>query len=268
MKTGETFKDIYSKTGVLLLAKGQKITGDYLAKLHQSDYIEKSVYEELRTQLALSNCKERMSAKFAYLNDAVTDSSNEMVSQMLFSSREKTWWRYVSALSNYVDWVYEHSIDVALISLIIANRMNLPKQEQTHLCAGAFLHDIGKILIPKKIIQKPGSLTAQEMLIVKRHCELGRDLLEDSDLPDGCLDMALQHHERLDGSGYPFGITSNKISDYAKIVMVADVLDAITSYRPYKKQIGTIDFALRELKNGKEQFDQRIVDLLFNIGKA
>ena len=88
--------------------------------------------------------------------------------------------------------------------------------------------------------------------------------MKDSGLPPRSLEIVLQHHERLDGSGYPYGLFEEQISPFAKIVMVADVLDAITSYRPYKG-IGSMNTALQELKESGPKYDQKVVNMLINL---
>ncbi len=261
MITGIVRKNIYSKSGILLLAKGQELTEEDLERLRRIEIIEASTLAELDQQMAMSWNKEKLKAKFTPIDYTYIEKSNETVGDILFRSTGQPWKVFLHSLSKYVDWVYVHSVDVALISGIIASRLNFSAQEQQEICLGALLHDVGKLLIPKEIIQKPGSLTEQEMSIIRKHCELGRDLLKDAGLPPRSLEIVLQHHERLDGSGYPYGLPEDRISDYAKIVMVADVLDAITSYRPYKEP-GSMNTALRELKESGPKYDQKIVNML------
>lgn len=264
MRTGIAVSDIYSKYGALLLSKGQKFTDEALIELQRNNIIEKSTYEMLHNNLILTNCIKNSKTQFCHLDYNIINNVNEMVTNMLLESHKSHWWEFVKMLSNYIDWVYEHSINVALISLIIAVKLNYSAQEQMKICMGALFHDIGKLLIPKNIIQKPSSLTEEEMSIVKQHCKLGYDILRNSDLPDCCNDIVLQHHERLDGSGYPYGLSKNQITEYAKIVMVADVLDAITSYRPYK-QSETMGTAIQDLKKYSDKYDQKIVGILLDL---
>lgn len=263
MITGIVKKNIYTKGGILLLAKGQELTEEDLERLRRIEIVEASTLAELDQQMAMSWNKEKLKAKFTPIDYTFIEKSNETVGDILFQSSGKPWQTFLHSLGMYADWVYVHSIDVALISGIIAGRMNYSEQEQQEICLGALLHDVGKLLVPKEIIQKPGSLTEEEMSLVRKHSEYGRDLLKDVGLPPRSLEIVLQHHERLDGSGYPYGLSEDQISDYAKIVMVADVLDAITSYRPYK-EVGSMNTALRELKGSEGKYDQRIVNMLID----
>ena len=97
---------------------------------------------------------------------------------------------------------------------------------------GALLHDIGKLLVPKSILEKKEPLSDIEMSFIIQHCELGVSSLEGFEFPEEYTDIVLQHHERLDGSGYPNGLKGDEISQNAKIVMIADVADSITSFCP------------------------------------
>ena len=167
----------------------------------------------------------------------------------------------MNALANYVEWVYEHSIDVALISAIIGMQFHLSKDCLWALCLGALLHDVGKLLIPKDIIEKRGPLTDDEWFLVHQHCELGIMSLKPYGLQSDSLHIVLMHHERLDGSGYPAGLKGSEIHPMAQIVMVADALDAATSYRPYK-EMQSMEAAIKELKNSRSQYSSKIVKIV------
>ena len=163
------------------------------------------------------------------------EEANRILSDIIFESKTKPWWIHVNALSNYVDWLYSHSINVATISLMIASELEYREEEMMNLGVAALLHDVGMLLVPKAILQKEAPLTETEMELVKQHCELGLSSLAGFDLPKEYMDVVLQHHERMDGSGYPKKLKGEVISYNARIVMVADAVDGITSSRPYKK---------------------------------
>lgn len=241
--------DIYNADGVLLIAKGQQLTDEVVGRL-QRLCIEKAMQSE---QLAQSRLQEFKNIYLRHKN-AEFNTVSQIVSEEIFSSKSRPWWVSINALSNYVDWVYTHSIDVALISLTIANQLKCSRAKMHEICLGALLHDIGKMLIPKHIIEKPGKLSEQEKVLVRQHCELGGCIVKGFGLPKSCTDIILQHHERLDGSGYPYGLTENQISGEAKIVMIADVLDAMTSYRPYKPA-KAMNAAIDDLMHQPEKLD-------------
>jgi HD-GYP domain-containing protein (c-di-GMP phosphodiesterase class II) len=100
------------------------------------------------------------------------------------------------------------------------------------------IHDIGKISVPAEILNRPGILSEIEMTLIRMHPEIGYDMLKDADLPYPIAEIVMQHHERLDGSGYPKGLKGDEILAEAKILAVADVVEAISSHRPYRPALG------------------------------
>lgn len=135
------------------------------------------------------------------------------------------------------DSIYAHSMNVGLISGIFGKWLKLPREEIQLLVLAGLLHDVGKAKIPPEVLNKPGKYTDEEFALVKSHPQLSYDLL--SVYPDNFLDprvklAALQHHERLDGSGYPQGLKGGEIDDFAMIIAIADVYDAMTAARSYR----------------------------------
>lgn len=127
-----------------------------------------------------------------------------------------------------------HSERVAEISLLLARQMDLPLREQTRIHIGAHLHDIGKIGIPDAILDKPGRLTPAEFAVIKKHPEIGGQIVNKARWFQSVVDIVRNHHERYDGGGYPDKLRKNEISLAARIVAVADAFDAMTSPRPYR----------------------------------
>ena len=137
-------------------------------------------------------------------------------------------------MREYDDATYIHCMNVALICNVFARWLRLSEEEIQNATISGLLHDIGKTQIPDSIIKKPGKLTDDEYNTIKRHPQEGYMMLKSSSLPDGIRNAVLMHHERCDGTGYPLGLTGDKIGDYAKIVSIADVYDAMTSARVYR----------------------------------
>lgn len=136
------------------------------------------------------------------------------------------------------DYLYHHSVDVGVISGTLALWIKRPFHEIEEIILGGLLHDVGKALIPLKVLNKPGALTEEELTLVKFHSIRGYKFLkESSDLSRNILLCALQHHERMDGTGYPLAVNGDKIHPYAKIVAIADVFDAMTSLRGYGRRV-------------------------------
>ena len=145
-------------------------------------------------------------------------------------------------MSHSEDYLYHHSVDVGIISGCIGLWMGQTVQELEETILGALLHDAGKALIPLKVLNKPASLTEEEMNLVRFHSVRGYKFLKEyGNLPPKVLLCALQHHERIDGSGYPMAVQGDKIHPYAKIVAVADVFDAMTSARKYGRRVTTYE---------------------------
>ena len=137
-------------------------------------------------------------------------------------------------MREYDDATYIHCMNVALICNVFARWLRLSEEEIQNATISGLLHDIGKTQIPDSIIKKPGKLTDDEYNTIKRHPQEGYIMLKSSSLPDGIRNAVLMHHERCDGTGYPLGLTGDKIGNYAKIVSIADVYDAMTSARVYR----------------------------------
>jgi putative two-component system response regulator len=158
-----------------------------------------------------------------------------------------------------------HQDRVARIAVAIAREMGLDEERIEGLRIGAQIHDIGKICVPGEILHRPGKLTAAEFALIKAHPETGYDIVKDVDFPWPVGRMLLEHHERLDGSGYPAGLRGDEILLEARIIAVADVVEAMTSHRPYRPALG-LDLALAEitLKRGTH-FDAQVVDACLRV---
>ncbi|PKG23599.1 HD-GYP domain-containing protein [Niallia nealsonii] len=136
----------------------------------------------------------------------------------------------------YDNYIFSHSLNVTIYSLALGIELKLSRKELEILGLGAILHDVGKMDIPLDILMKPGKLTQEEYEIIKWHAETGFQMLRKvHTMPLLVAHCAYQHHERLNGSGYPRGITGDTIHLYGKIIAVADVFDAITSNRVYRQ---------------------------------
>jgi PAS domain S-box-containing protein/putative nucleotidyltransferase with HDIG domain len=140
-----------------------------------------------------------------------------------------------------------HQNKVADLSVAIGRELGLDEERLEGLRLGAMIHDIGKIYVPAEILNRPGRLSKAEFEIIQSHSEVGFDIIKDVQFPWPVADMVLHHHERMDGSGYPHGLKGEKIILEARILAVADVVEAITSHRPYRPAVG-LDKALDEIE--------------------
>lgn len=158
-----------------------------------------------------------------------------------------------------------HQERVALLAGAIAAEMGMPPEQVEGIRLGGIIHDIGKIYIPAEILNRPGRLTVTEYAIIKSHPEVGHDIMKDVSFPWPVQEMILQHHERLDGSGYPRGLRDGEILLEARIIAVADVVEAISSHRPYRPSLG-IDAAVEEMSQGRGTlYDPEVVDVCLKL---
>lgn len=161
----------------------------------------------------------------------------------------------------YDNYIFTHSMNVTLYSLAIGMELKLTQKQMETLGLGAILHDVGKMLVPVEILMKPGRLTKEEFEEIKKHSEAGFQIIRGvQTVPLLVAHCAYQHHERLDGSGYPRGLTGDDIHYFGKIIAVADVFDAVTSNRVYRSAMLPHE-GLEILYSGSGvQFDMKIVE--------
>ncbi len=149
---------------------------------------------------------------------------------------------------------------MAALARAIAQEMGLPDDEIRGLYLAATIHDLGKIHIPAEILSKPTRLRPVEFDLIKTHSQTGYDIIKDAQFPWPIAQMVLQHHERLDGSGYPQHLKDEQMLSEAKILAVADVVEAMSSDRPYRPGLG-LDAALEEItKQRGVLYDPLVVD--------
>ena len=159
----------------------------------------------------------------------------------------------------------QHSLRVSQYSALIAEALGMPPEECEDVRRTALMHDIGKIGIPDRILNKPGRLTDEEYAIMKSHVTLGADILKDFTLIDHVVEGARYHHERYDGRGYPSGLKGEEIPLFGRIIGVADAFDAMTANRVYRKQMD-FDYVLNEMRKGRgTQFDPHITDVFLQL---
>ena len=151
------------------------------------------------------------------------------------------------------------------LACAIAREMGLPEERIEVLRLAAFVHDIGKIGVPADLLTKPGALTAIEMSLIKVHCQAGFEILNTIDFPWPLAEMVLQHHERVNGSGYPLGLKGPMIRLEARIMAVADVVEAMSSHRPYRPAL-ELSATLEEIsKNRGVLYDGEVVDACLRL---
>jgi PAS domain S-box-containing protein len=151
-------------------------------------------------------------------------------------------------------YTHGHQERVAMVSRAIAEEMGLPEAGVQAVEMAALVHDVGKLSVPAEILNRPGMLTDVEFGLIKTHSDRGHAILGGVDSPWPLADVVLQHHERMDGSGYPQGLKGEEIILPARIVAIADVVEAMASHRPYRAALG-LDVAVTEVRNHPEKYD-------------
>jgi len=158
-----------------------------------------------------------------------------------------------------------HQHRVADLATAIAREMGLSAERIEGIRLGSMIHDIGKIYVPAEILNRPGRITDNEFEIIKTHPLVGKDILQDLTFPWPIEEMIFQHHERIDGTGYPQGLTGDAIALEARIISVADVIEAISSHRPYRPALG-IELGIEAIKDGRGTiFDAAVADACLRL---
>ncbi len=284
MKLG---KPILNDNGKILLAKGVELIDRLIPKLKKYNvstiYIEdevsegieivESIPEALRVE-ALHTITEGFQA-LTDLNQSNSNLQGMMKSSRAIRSFQKVFKDIVASLTDnqhalnllattkvHENYVFNHSLNVSIYACQLALENGLPLKNVEEIGMGAMLHDLGKVHVPLELLNKQGELTNEENAIFKQHCEKGFEVLRKiHEIPLTVAHCAFQHHERVDGTGYPRGLKGDEIHKYAKIVSVADVFDTVTNPRAFKPAVLPHQ-ALEILYAGSDtQFDTHQVNL-------
>ncbi len=162
-------------------------------------------------------------------------------------------------LREYDDATYTHCINVALMSNILAQWLKFSPEEKELATQAGLLHDVGKMMIPDSIIKKPSKLTANEYETIKKHPQIGYEVVAELELSNHVKNSVLMHHERCDGTGYPHGLMGPQIDKYAKLVAIVDVYDAMTSSRYYRNALCPFVAIETFEENGFEKYEPEMI---------
>jgi len=205
------------------------------------------------------------------------DLSAQVAEQSRFLRESERQYRYmfeqtIQAISRLMDqrdpYTAGHQCRVASLAVALAEQLGWSDDRLLGLRLGAQIHDIGKIRVPAEILNRPGKLTDIEYQMLRSHCVVGREIVEGISFPWPIAEMVMQHHERMDGSGYPAGLVGDEILLEARILAVADVVEAMASHRPYRAALG-MDAAMAEIRRGRgSSYDAEIVDICCRLHAA
>ncbi|MFZ5569071.1 MAG: HD-GYP domain-containing protein [Thermodesulfobacteriota bacterium] len=223
---------------------------DYITK----PFLTEEVQARVRTHLALKAMHEELAAQNIDLEKKVADKTAEIQAMLAATIT------VISLMAETRDpYTAGHQQRVAVLATAIAKRMGLSAEIVRTTELAGILHDIGKIRIPTALINRPGELLKTERELIKIHPRVGYDLLKTIPFQLPVADVVLQHHEHLDGSGYPAGLAGDQIRLESRIITVADVTEAQSSYRPYRPALG-LEVALAELsENSGKYYDPEVV---------
>lgn len=224
---------------------------DFVTKPYQRD----ELLARVRTHLELNHLRNHLEELVEERTTELLESEKKLKTNLLDS---------IATLAAIVEmrdpYTAGHQRRVAELAVAIAKTLQLPAEQVEGIHLASVVHDIGKIRVPAEILNKPGRLTRLEFELIKEHAQNGYEILKTIDFPWPIAQIVWQHHERLDGSGYPRALVSEQILLEAKILVVADVVESMISHRPYRAALG-LDAALEEITINKGKlFDTLIVD--------
>ncbi len=257
---------IRKSTGTKLEEKPHLISEAFEIKKDKESLSEiKKTYEDmvLHLMLIMDEIKDGKSVavgKVSSLAEIITDllraDSNMLLSLV----------HIFSYLGKQEDFLYAHSVNTSILATNLGLAHGYGRTELINLCMAALVHDIGYLKIPKDIINKPAKLTREEFDQVKKHTVYGVELLNKIEgILESASEVVHQHHEKVDGSGYPNGKRGDEISDYAKIVAIAEVYEAITHPRPYRKEKIIPYQAVKTIvQREKDSFEPELVKVFLN----
>ncbi|WP_227937384.1 HD-GYP domain-containing protein [Alkalihalobacillus deserti] len=275
-------KPIYNDNGQVLLFQGAELTDRVLNRLSQLGFtfiyvqdertddidIENVVREETKRKAVKTIKKEfqvianDLNLKKTFNGDHLSKDFSKVIKAILSDIKENE--NALTILSDmfvYDSYIFTHSLNVTVYTLGLAVELGFNDKQMMDIGMGALLHDVGKMAIPVEVLNKPGRLNDEEFSIIQTHAKAGFDMLRNApNLSLLTAHCAYQHHERLDGTGYPQGLKDNQIHYYAKIMAIADVFDAVTSNRIYRKSMLPHE-GLELLYAGVgKQFDKTLVE--------
>ena len=210
---------------------------------------QKTHSEQVRNSASFKKFEENFQKETESLSKSlnhIASSNDDVDMEYLFNSvnqiieKEDNTYHLMDILSNiryFDDSTYAHSLNVAMLANILGQWLHFEEHDLKALTIAGMLHDIGKVLIPSEIVKKPGKLTDEEYDTIKQHTTRGYQLLKRKNVEDNIALSALLHHEKCDGTGYPLGLKRERIQDFAKIITIVDIYEAMTANRCYREGI-------------------------------
>jgi len=267
-------KDIITGSGKTLLKKGIIITDQVKNSIEQQGiffvYVQDNDLKDIKDDSELLNLKKNILQTIPNMFNDLINYDNKSLSKSITMVDDLV--EYIQS-ENYInlnlyevklydDYTYIHSVDTSIMAIFLGVNMNLSKSRLRDLAISSLFHDIGKTKISSKIINKPDKLTEDEFKEIKMHPLYGRDiLLGNPIINEEIIGGVIEHHEKYNGTGYPYGLKENEISEFAKIISICDVFTAITSDRCYRKKFDPREAYELILAETYTSFDPEIIKL-------
>ncbi len=257
--------DLYDSYGRTLISSGAKLTSSYISKLQRLGfdgvYIEDALSQGIDIEPVITpELRAEGLAGVRTLDVNKCQGVAKEIVEQIISKRDVS--LDLTDLRSFDDYTYAHSVNVAVYSCVIGFGLNLEADDLKNLVMASLLHDFGKMQIDPEIINKPKRLTPEEYNIMKSHAGISYEIIKDRlDISAQVKQAVLYHHENEDGSGYPHGVYGTELSLYTKILHVADVYDALTSMRPYKRPYSPYEASEFLMGGCDVLFDKKIVEV-------
>lgn len=268
-------RPVINSFGTVLLQTGVRVTASYIGRLMalgydvlfiQDDRLEdvefhmtitgqtrEVAYKTIQSVSEYIECGRESSLKASSVQTTV----NQMINDLLFSADILG---NLTEIQGYDDYTFHHSINTTIIGLILGIASGYSERKLLEFGMGVLMHDIGKIRIPESILNKKTPLKEEEFAEIKRHPTIGYEILrKNNDFSSLSAHVAFQHHEKWDGSGYPRGLKGNEIHEYGKLAAIADVYEALTSKRIYRKALEPNDAYEYIVSQSNQHFDPQVL---------
>lgn len=266
---------VLSPLGEKVIAKDTIVTHDVMVVISRSRAKEVTIMvsnedlSQVKTQakeMVMDGIENSINPVVFNTKEDVAQMVNRLTQIIMKNAKRKEYLQLMEKLKDYSETVFSHSINVALISYMLADWLNFPEADKEEVLLAGIVHDVGKLKIPLEILDAKRKLTKGEFEKIKKHSIFGSQMIKSAGLGEEIRLVALNHHERYNGKGYPMGLSGGRISQYGRLVGIVDTYEAMTAKRAYRKAMSP--FVITEIMtaNGGADYDPTFLNIfLFNI---
>ncbi|MDA3733950.1 HD domain-containing protein [Niameybacter massiliensis] len=259
-------EDIFNEQGVLILSKGTRVDHNrhllkklkcYGIDIQELINIQKNnLYRDEWGKIVIPthNIGEKYEVFYEKYYATIP-----LIQDIIYKKKAERWYIHLNTYINTLPWYYSHSMNVAIIAALIAKQCKYTEEEIQEIVLGAFFHDIGMMLIPNNLhYENRNTFSQEEHVIFEKHCELGVGVIQNIKFPEVSKNIILQHHECLDGSGYPHKLRGEKMIEQSKIVAVADCFE----YQTYSDKRNKLEDILEYMRSQSNKYEIKYVEYL------